>query len=117
VGLEVPQAGDDLQAVVDGVASPAALLEDLPVFESGDDMFDAGSDAPVASVATVLNDTAGRVAAFAGDGVDAAEPPSPRIVCPLSRSWARVRRATMTSLRCLASIGLQRRRGGGQHRQ
>jgi hypothetical protein len=46
-GLEVPESGDDLEAVVDGVAAASALSEDLPVFEPGDRMFDAGADAPV----------------------------------------------------------------------
>jgi hypothetical protein len=33
---EVPEAGDDLEAVVGGVAASAAFPEILPVFESGD---------------------------------------------------------------------------------
>jgi len=39
--FEVAESGDDLGAVVDGVAASAALPEYLPVFESGDDVFDA----------------------------------------------------------------------------
>jgi hypothetical protein len=39
--LEVPESGDDVEAVVNGFATASALSEDLPVFESGDDVFDA----------------------------------------------------------------------------
>ena len=45
--FEVPESGDDLDAVVDGVAAAAALTEDLPVFEAADDVFDAGAEASV----------------------------------------------------------------------
>lgn len=45
--FEVPESGDDLDAVVDGVAAAAALTEDLPVFEAADDVFDAGAEATV----------------------------------------------------------------------
>ncbi len=38
--FEVPESGDDVDAVVDGVAAAAALTEDLPVFEAADDVFD-----------------------------------------------------------------------------
>jgi hypothetical protein len=41
-GLEVPEFGDDLEAVVDGVAAAASLPQYLPVFEPVDDVFDAG---------------------------------------------------------------------------
>jgi hypothetical protein len=60
VGLEVPESGDDSEAVVDGVASSAALAQYLPVFESGDDVFDAGSDASVIAVVVVVDDAGGR---------------------------------------------------------
>jgi hypothetical protein len=35
VGFEVPESGDDLEAVIDGLGAAAALPQDLPVFESG----------------------------------------------------------------------------------
>ncbi len=44
----------------------------LPVFDSGDDVFDAGADAPVLPVVVVADDAAGVVAAGAGDGGGAA---------------------------------------------
>ena len=69
VGLEVPESGDDLEAVVDGVAAAAALSQYLPVFESGDDVFDAGSDPAVCAVVVVADDAAGVVAAGCGDRV------------------------------------------------
>ena len=47
VGLEVQESGDILLGVVNGVAA-AALVQYLPVFEPGDDVFDAGWDALVA---------------------------------------------------------------------
>jgi hypothetical protein len=40
--LEVPESGDDVKAVVGGVAAAAALPQCLPVFEPVDDVFDAG---------------------------------------------------------------------------
>jgi len=52
VGLKA-ESSDDLKAVVDGVAAAAALTQYLPVFESGDDVFDTGSDVPVAPVVVV----------------------------------------------------------------
>jgi hypothetical protein len=45
VCFAVPESSNDLEAVVDGVAAAAALTQYLAVFESGDDMFDAGPDA------------------------------------------------------------------------
>jgi hypothetical protein len=45
VCFAVPESSNDLEAVVDGVAAAAALTQNLAVFESGDDMFDAGPDA------------------------------------------------------------------------
>jgi len=50
----------------------AALLEYLAVFESGDDVFDAGSEAPVGLVVAVVDDPAGLVALGTGDGGDGA---------------------------------------------
>ncbi len=61
-----------MEAVVDGLASAAALAQDLPVFEPGDDVFDAGADAAVCSVEVVVDDVPGVVARRCGDGVDAA---------------------------------------------
>jgi hypothetical protein len=59
--------------VVDGVAAATALTKDLPVFEPGDDMFDAGTNAAV--VSPVVVDAAGFVAARRGDRWDAAVAP------------------------------------------
>lgn len=42
-----------MEAVVDGVASSAALTEDLPVFEADEDVFDAGADAAVSAVVVI----------------------------------------------------------------
>jgi hypothetical protein len=42
VGFEIPEFCDDLEAVVDGLGAATALPQYLPVFESGDDVFDAG---------------------------------------------------------------------------
>jgi hypothetical protein len=67
VCLEVPESGDDLEAVVDGVAGAAALPQYLPVFESGDDVFEAGSDAGVSPVVLVADDAAGVVASGCGE--------------------------------------------------
>jgi hypothetical protein len=72
VGLEVPESGDDLEAVVDGVASPAVLPEYLPVSELGDDVFDEGSDAAVSPVVLVADDAADLVASGCGDRCDTA---------------------------------------------
>ena len=52
----------------------AALPQDLPAFEPGDDVFDAGTDAPVCSVPGIWDDAPGVVAGRCGDGVDAAVP-------------------------------------------
>jgi hypothetical protein len=71
-GLEVPESGDDVEAVVDGVAAAAALPEDLPVLEPGDDVLDAGSDPAVCPVVVVVDDPAGVVASRGGDRSDAA---------------------------------------------
>nr|WP_240316609.1 hypothetical protein [Mycobacterium persicum] len=72
MGFEVPESSDDLEVLVDGVAVAAALSKDLPVFESGDDMFDAGSDFAVRSVGVVADDESGVVACWAVDRGDAA---------------------------------------------
>jgi hypothetical protein len=53
--LEVPESGDDVEAVVDGVASAAALPQYLPVFEPGDDVFEAGPDPAVHPVMVVVD--------------------------------------------------------------
>jgi hypothetical protein len=71
-GFEVPEPGDDVEAVVFGLSAAATLPQDLPVFEPGDDVFDAGADAAVGSVEVVVNDAPGVVAGRCGDGVDAA---------------------------------------------
>ena len=55
-GLEVPESGDDVEAVVDGLAASSALSQDLPVFERGGDVFDAGADTPVFAVVVVADD-------------------------------------------------------------
>jgi hypothetical protein len=55
-GLEVPEFGDDVEGVVDGVAAAPVLPQYLPVFESGNDMLDAGSDPAVLSVVVVADD-------------------------------------------------------------
>jgi hypothetical protein len=47
VDLDVPESGDDVEAVVDGVSASAALPHYLPVLEPGDDAFDAGPDPTV----------------------------------------------------------------------
>ncbi|MGH9207267.1 MAG: hypothetical protein ACRD1G_12000, partial [Acidimicrobiales bacterium] len=61
MGFEVPESGDDLEAVVDGLAVAAALPQDLPVFESGDDVFVAGLDPAVCPVVVVADEPAGVV--------------------------------------------------------
>jgi hypothetical protein len=56
-----------LDAVVDGVATAAALPPCLPVFEPGDDVLDAGSDSTVDSPVLVADGAAGAVAPRRGD--------------------------------------------------
>ena len=58
MGLEVPESGDDVEVVVDGLAAAAALSEDLPVFEPGEDVLDADPDPTVRSVVLVVDDPA-----------------------------------------------------------
>jgi hypothetical protein len=56
--LRVQSPGDDVEAVVDDGASSAALSKDLSVLDPGDDVLDAGADAPVgwpSSVSTLRN--------------------------------------------------------------
>ena len=56
--------------MVDGVAASAALAalaEYLPVFESGDDVFDACCDTTVSPVAVVADDRAGAISPGCGD--------------------------------------------------
>jgi hypothetical protein len=72
MGLGVPESGDDLEAVVDGVAAAAALTQYLPVFEASDDVFDSGTDASVGSVVVVVDDAASLVAPGGGDRSDGA---------------------------------------------
>jgi hypothetical protein len=61
-----------LQAVVDGLGVAAALPQDLPVFESRDDVFDTCSDLAVCPVVVVADDPAGVVTLWTGDRGDAA---------------------------------------------
>nr|WP_237074077.1 hypothetical protein [Mycobacteroides abscessus] len=61
-----------MDVVVDGVAAVAALTEDLPVFEAGDDVFDAGAVASVCLVVGVVDDASVGSAARTGDGGNAA---------------------------------------------
>jgi hypothetical protein len=68
VGLEVPESCDDLGVVVDSLAAAAALTQDVPVFEAGDDVLDAGADAAVFAVVVVVDDPAAVVALWTGDG-------------------------------------------------
>lgn len=70
-GLEVPESGDYLEAVVDGVAAASTLTKYLPVFESGADVFNAGPDVAVLSPMFIADDPAGVVASGCGDGGDA----------------------------------------------
>ena len=70
--LVVPEFGDDVEAVVDGVAPARALAEDLPVFESCDDVLDACFDPAVRPIVVVVDDSAGVVASRVGDRGDAA---------------------------------------------
>jgi len=66
VGLDVPESCDDLDAVVDGLAA-AALTQDSPVLETGDEVLDAA----VCGVVVVLDDPAEVVVLWTGDGGDA----------------------------------------------
>jgi hypothetical protein len=84
-----------LEAVVDGLAAAAALTQDVPVVEAGDDV---RADAAVFAVVVVVDDPVGVVALWTGDGGMSRYPPSPRIT-RRSSSCATVWRATMTSLR------------------
>ena len=52
-----------MEAVVFGLSAAATLPQDLPVFEPGDDVFDAGADAAVGSVEVVVDDAPGVVGA------------------------------------------------------
>jgi hypothetical protein len=61
-----------VEAVVDGLAPSSALPQDLPVFEPGDDVFDAGTGAAVFAVVVVVDDPAVGCSARTGDCVDAA---------------------------------------------
>jgi len=58
--------------VVDGLAAASVLPRDLPVFGSGDEVFDIGMDAGMFSVVVVADDGPGVVAGRCGDGLDAA---------------------------------------------
>jgi hypothetical protein len=60
-----------VEAVVDRPAAAAALTQYLPVFELGDDVFDAGSDPAVSLVVVVADDPTVDSAARTGDRVDA----------------------------------------------
>ena len=81
VGLHVPESGDDLEAVVDGLAAASALTEYLPVFESGDDVFDTGPDAAVCPVVVIVVDPAGIVAPALRIGQDRQPPPPGAGLC------------------------------------
>jgi hypothetical protein len=48
-GVEVPESGDVVEAVVGGIAAAAALPQYLPVLEQGDELLDAGLDRSVFS--------------------------------------------------------------------
>jgi hypothetical protein len=66
----VPESDDDLEGAVGGVAASAASAasaEYLPVFESGDDEFDACCDTAVSPVAVVADETAGAISPGCGD--------------------------------------------------
>jgi hypothetical protein len=80
VVIEIPECGDDLEAVLDWLRAAAALPQDLPVVESGDDVFDVGPDPVVCPVVIFADDLAGVVAP--GCVIDAMprSPPSPRAV-------------------------------------
>lgn len=62
VGFEVPESGDDLEAVVDGFGAVTALAPYLPVFGSGDDVFDAGSDPAVCAIVVIADDPTSHIA-------------------------------------------------------
>jgi hypothetical protein len=47
VVLEVAESGSDVQGLVDGRCRASAVTQYLPVFESGDEVFDAGCDPAV----------------------------------------------------------------------
>jgi hypothetical protein len=90
--LEVPESGDDVEAVVDGLAVTSALSKDLPVFAPGDDVFDAGADTPVFPVVVVADDPGLRTAhQAAGQPVGTsilAQPAHVRLPSrPASKSW------------------------------
>src|ERR1700733_1697827 len=57
--------------LVDGVAAAAALTQNLPVFESGDHVLDAGCDPAALPVMVVGHGASGLVASRCGDGWDA----------------------------------------------
>jgi hypothetical protein len=67
VCFEVPDASDEFEAVVDGLAAPAALMQYLPVFEPGDVVFDAGPDASMRSPVLVAGGAAGLLAMWVGE--------------------------------------------------
>jgi hypothetical protein len=71
-GLEVPESGDDLKAVIDGVAAAAASPQYLAVLEPGDDVLNAGPDPAVHPVGVVADDPAAVVASRGDDLGDAA---------------------------------------------
>jgi hypothetical protein len=68
--LEVPGSGDDVEGVVDGLAAMSALSKDLPVFDPGGDVFEAGVDRPVRPIVVVTDDPAVGFPAGTGDGGD-----------------------------------------------
>ena len=70
-GFEVPESAGDLKAVVDSGAA-AALPWYLPVFESCDDVFDAGPDPAVGPVVVIADYPISRVGSWRGDRWDAA---------------------------------------------
>jgi hypothetical protein len=49
--FKVPESGDDLEAVVNGLGAAAALPLYVPVFEPGDDVFDADFGSPMTMAA------------------------------------------------------------------
>jgi hypothetical protein len=94
------------------MAAAAALPEDLPVLEPGDDVLDAGSDPAVHAVVVIADDPAGVVASRGVIDVMPRYPPSPKTTRS-SRKCVTVWRATMTSLRlpgqhCPATITRRR---------
>jgi hypothetical protein len=104
VVLEVREFGDDVGAVVDGVAAAAALSKDLPVFESGVDVFGAGADPAVSLAVVVVHGAACVVAAGCGDRCDGA------VAAITEHDWSLEGVghcvATMTSLRLPRQHGL-----------